>query len=51
MTPTVNPVFSHPVPILESVTDEMACEESCTHDPDQEVRPSLAVSHPVFVYS
>ena len=29
--------------ILESVIDEMACKESCMHNPDQEVRPSLVM--------
>lgn len=32
-----------PVHILDSVIDEIACKESCTHNPDQEVRPSLAM--------
>ena len=32
-----------PVHILESVIDEMACKESCTYNPDQEVRESLAM--------
>ena len=32
-----------PVNNLESVIDEMACKESCTHNPPQEVRPSLAM--------
>lgn len=32
-----------PVHILESVIDEIACKDSCTHNPDQEVRPSLAM--------
>ena len=32
-----------PVHILESVIDEMACKESCTHNPDQEVRASLTM--------
>jgi len=32
-----------PVHIPESVIDEMACKEPCTHSPDQEVRPPLAM--------
>ena len=32
-----------PVHILESMIDEMACKESCTHNPDQEVRASLTM--------
>ena len=34
---------SSPVHILESVMDEMAWEESCTYNPDHEVRPSLVL--------
>ena len=34
---------SSPVHILESVMDEMAWEESCTHNPYHEVRPTLVL--------
>ena len=34
---------SSPVHIPESVMEEMAWEESCMHNPDQEVRPILCL--------